>query len=385
MIGQFVRIYQRGRIWYANYQVDRKQHRVSLKTSSMKQARLKALKIDADISRGTWKAAATSTVTETIAAYSDYLRAEERAPKTLAKYFKVFERGAELVERRHGSSISDINLRFTDAYRRQRAENGVGAKTLYNESTIIRQLVNFALSRDMLATDPLKGLKLKKPKPTPQPCWTHEQVLTILAASPEFLRPTFTLLAESGMRFGELSWLTWEDVDFAANVLRVQAKPGWKPKSGDQRAIPLSQAMRDALKGLPRRFSWVVTMPPSRTYSKPDRQWTERRLLSALKAVLKKLKLPGKLHTFRHAFVSNALLNGIPVAVVREWVGHVDDEVIKVYTHVHDSASQSAMQRLEDANQRVTSATKIKQKDGKGSAQIQHTDKEVDSGSAANS
>jgi hypothetical protein len=79
------------------------------------------------------------------------------------------------------------------------------------------------------------------------------------------------------------------------------------------------------------------------------------------------------------------LLNGIPVAVVREWVGHVDEEVIKLYTHVHNSASQSAMQRLEDANQRVTSATKIIQKDAKGSTQIQHTDKEVDDGSAANS
>jgi hypothetical protein len=39
------------------------------------------------------------------------------------------------------------------------------------------------------------------------------------------------------------------------------------------------------------------------------------------------------------------------VAVVREWVGHVDDEVIKLYTHVHDHASQAAMQRLSNATE----------------------------------
>ena len=108
--------------------------------------------------------------------------------------------------------------------------------------------------------------------------------------------------------------------------------------------------MRTVLEALPRRWRWVVTMPPSPTVVQAGRPWTERRLLGALKRVLKKLKLPGKLHTFRHTFISNALLKGIPVAVVQEWVGHVDAAIIKLYTHVHDEASKAAMQRLNEAN-----------------------------------
>jgi len=87
-------------------------------------------------------------------------------------------------------------------------------------------------------------------------------------------------------------------------------------------------------------------MPPSRTNPERGRQWTERRLLSALKRLLKKLKLEGKLHTFRHSFISHALIKGIPVAVVKQWVGHVDQHVIDLYTHVHDAASQEAMKKL---------------------------------------
>lgn len=94
----------------------------------------------------------------------------------------------------------------------------------------------------------------------------------------------------------------------------------------------------------------MVTMPASKICPKLGRQWTERKLLVALKAVLKALKLPGKIHTFRHAFISNALIRNTPVAVVREWVGHVDEQILKLYTHVHDEASQAAMQRLAEAN-----------------------------------
>jgi hypothetical protein len=34
--------------------------------------------------------------------------------------------------------------------------------------------------------------------------------------------------------------------------------------------------------------------------------------------------------TFRHAFISHALTQGIPEAIVRQWVRHVDAEVLKL-------------------------------------------------------
>jgi integrase len=267
-------------------------------------------------------------------------------------------------------------LAFVDAYRRARTDEDAAPKTKYTETVIIRQLVTFALSRNMLATDPLRGLKLKKPKPTPQPCWTPEEVSKILAAAPEVVRPALTLLAETGMRFGEFAWLTWDDVDVGANVLRIRPKDGWKPKTGDQRAIPISSPIRTVLDALPRRWRWVVTMPPSALHPEPGRQWTERRLLSALKTILAGLGFEGKLHTFRHAFISNALLKGTPVAVVREWVGHVDQQVLALYTHVHNDASQAAMQRLTEANKQLQ--VKETARDGKeaDSAQTQHNRKE---------
>ncbi len=159
------------------------------------------------------------------------------------------------------------------------------------------------------------------------------------------------MLVETGMRVGELKWLTWDDVDFERNVIHIRPKEGWNPKTGDQRVIPM-QTVRQVLEQLPRRSQLVLTAAPSSHFPAGDHQISERRLLQYLKRILKKLGLNGHLHTFRHAFISNALIRGIPLAMVQAWVGHVDQEITKLYTHIADSASQEAMKRLAKANQK---------------------------------
>ena len=63
----------------------------------------------------------------------------------------------------------------TNEPRRERRQ-----RTLLNETVIIRQLINFALSRKLLTQDPLDGLKLKKVKSVGQLCWTRDEVDQIL-------------------------------------------------------------------------------------------------------------------------------------------------------------------------------------------------------------
>src|SRR5262245_46222544 len=48
-VGEFVRIFQRGDKWYANFQVAGQQKRQSLKTTSKKEARRRALRIERDL------------------------------------------------------------------------------------------------------------------------------------------------------------------------------------------------------------------------------------------------------------------------------------------------------------------------------------------------
>jgi site-specific recombinase XerD len=347
-VGEIVRIFLRRRIWWANFQRGGRQHRRTLKTTNRKEARRLALLLEADLLGGRYQAKVKAlTVDEAVEGYLSHLRTERRAPKTLTKYQAVLVRLVELLRSRRAASLMDLDIRAVDAYRKARVDAGAAPKTIYTETVIVRQLVNFAISRGLIAEDPLRGLKIAEPRPTPQPCWSPPEVERILAASPETHRTALTILADTGMRIAELSHLTWNDVDLGHNVLHVRPKEGWRPKTGDQRAIPMTARVRELLEGLPHRGPWVVTALPSPRYPRGDHPISERRLLLVLKRVLLGLGLAGHLHTFRHAFISHALTRGIAEAVVRDWVGHVDRDILRLYTHIASATSQAAMRRLE--------------------------------------
>lgn len=190
-----------------------------------------------------------ATVSSAVAAYDAYLVAEGRATKTLVKYRLTLQRVEELAAKRRVKDMRGITLQFVDAFRKLRHEAGAAAKTIHNETTILRQLVNFAISRDMVDGDRLKGLKLKRPKPTPQPCWTFDQVSQILESlSNDPYSALFGALAGTGLRIAEAKFLEWDDVDYDNGVLRIRGKvinagtgETWRPKSGDQRAVPMSR------------------------------------------------------------------------------------------------------------------------------------------------
>lgn len=386
LIGEHVRIFERDGRWHANFQHQGRQVRQSLKTSSKKEARRKAIQIEAKLANNEFTIQTRApSVAQVIDKYRQYLQTEGRAIKTMAKYEFAFKLFIDLAERRKVRSVLGVNQVFVDAFRAERKKdikagadkNGKTAamKTVHNDTVLLRQLVNFAVRRGMIATDPLRGMKLARPKPTIQPFWSRAEMDQIIAAAGAGQRPVFIMLAETGMRIGEAKHLTWDDVDLANGVLLIQPKQGWQPKTGDARVVPMSPVVSAMLAEQPRRATWVFTAKASRKHPDGDHRVSERRLLQHLKRVLRKLGLPGHLHTFRHSFISHALTTGTPEAVVRRWVGHVDAEVMKRYTHIADDISKAAMARLAAASASSLSGKEVSHEDAdvaSRSARFQH-------------
>ncbi len=123
---------------------------------------------------------------------------------------------------------------------------------------------------------------------------------------------------------------------------------------------------------MPRNGRWVFTARVTARHPQPDRQISERRLLDYLKRVLKRLGLVGHLHTFRHSFISFAACEGIPERVLRQWIGHVDREILDWYFHLADSQSHAAMKRLSEAAERSKPSSEADSEKDSKSAQSQH-------------
>ena len=85
-IGDLVSIFQRGRPWYANYQIYGKQFRRSLRTTSKKQARSLAVRLEADLLSGRHQQRARApSIAEVIDANVKFLTTEGRSTKTIGK------------------------------------------------------------------------------------------------------------------------------------------------------------------------------------------------------------------------------------------------------------------------------------------------------------
>lgn len=377
-VGEFVAIFARKDVWYVNYQHGNRQVRRSLKTRSKKEARRRALMIEKEILSGEHKHQRRAPlIKDVVDQYIASRRGEGRSEKTIGKYQYGYDLLLEVADRGNRKRISELDVAMVDQFRAERCRGGSGRrpakpKTVHNDTVSIKQLVNFALKRRMITENPLRELEIDKPKRTPQPCWDRAQVEQILANTKPPYESPLIFLAETGTRVGEAKWLTHDDVDLERRLIHIRPKDGWKPKSGDQRAIPMTDRLYAMLSTIPRRGRWVFTARVTARHPEVGRQISERRLLQYLKRILKRLGYVGHLHTFRHSFISFAANSGIPERVLRQWIGHADREILDWYYHLADRESKDAMQRLSDA----AKLSKPANDTDPNSAQTQHNPEE---------
>ncbi len=291
-----VAIFQREGKWYANIQWAGKQVRRSLKTESKKQAKLNALKLAGELSKGQSSSRRDkATIEEVFEMFIDWKVNDGLAGSTLAKYRFGIKVAMEVAEKLGRRRLSQIDPRYMDEFRANRKKvYGSGANTIRKDLILIGGIVKFALSRKLLTEDPLAGYKIPKAKSSPQPCWSPEEMEQIIKACDR--RPhqdIYAVLADTGMRIGELIHLTWEDIDSVRNVLQIRSKKEWKTKTGNHRAIPMTKRVQRLLALQRRRSKWVFTFEESSRGHIAGRQVSARRLLDYLKVRLKRLGLKG--------------------------------------------------------------------------------------------
>jgi integrase/recombinase XerD len=350
-VGDHVICYRRGAWWSAEFYSDGHQKRVSLNTKSKKVASRRASRIDAKLVAGIYESVPPNkTIKEVIDLYIGHLRTEDRAASTITRYTPELERWAAFFAKEGVTRISDISLVLVEKYRADR-KGEVAAATLYHESILLKQLVTYAYDRGLTTSNPLRKLKLKRPRYAPPETYTLEDVNRIIAAAKDYA-DLFELLALSGLRIGEARWLTWKDVDLetdgASGVIHVRAKPGeWKPKDGDDRSIPLHPRLVRILALRPRKHRFVFTAKPSEAYPAGGHQISDRHVLASLKRILKRLKIADNtVHAFRHFFVRFCADHGVEPFKLIQWTGHADLRTVLGYYDLNDEASRAAMQRV---------------------------------------
>jgi integrase len=147
----------------------------------------------------------------------------------------------------------------------------------------------------------------------------------------DHLTPMTLVALNTGLRRGELTSLTWNDVNLERKVLTVRA--GYA-KSGKARHIPLNSEAIDVLKRYNKQH-------------KEGRLFAVDSIKKGWAALVTKAKLSDfRWHDLRHTFASKLVMAGVDLNTVRELLGHADIRMTLRYAHLAPEHKAAAVERL---------------------------------------
>jgi integrase len=269
------------------------------------------------------------------------------------KYLQETLGSARLVEK-----ITPVEARkFLSQFRqRKRKGNPVSPATVNKVFRECRRIFREAVDCRLIRTNPFHGMREEKVAPL---SWHHislEEYRKLLQACHSLRWQGIISLGYCcGLRIGEILNLTWQDIDFEKDILRVIGKRGgqgtvdWSPKDKDLRLVPLPKPVVDTLTGLQTQeienqvYIFVNPKGPN-AGQRIERQNTWR----DFDAIRRRAGLPEcSLHDLRKSYCTN-LSGRVPLHVVQELAGHSDIRTTrKYYVKVQPELFEAARQAME--------------------------------------
>lgn len=250
-------------------------------------------------------------------------------------------------------------------------------KTMANYLGVLSAAMGDALDEGLIKLNPTRGVRLPRrddhTTAHDQVYLTHGELLLIADRLPKWCAHVPMLLADTGLRWSEMTALRVGDVDVLGGTLRVarawkrQAEGSWKvgpPKSeASRRTVAVGDDGLNILAGLTagrHADEWVVTsidgkshLPRSTfmrhwtaalygegTMAKPDGGLVGERILE---------KRP-HLHSLRHTHASWLISNGTPPPEIQAQLGHESyDTTMRIYAHLMPSSRPNVREALRRA------------------------------------
>jgi len=261
--------------------------------------------------------------------------------------------------------LSDITRADFDAFKAARLNAGTHPATVNRDMDRLKAALSQAVEWGLLDLNPLKGVRritrgiehrvrylspaeekrLRKQltarddkfrtRRASANKWRAARQRELLPELPGFadhLTPMALLAINTGLRRGELTQLTWADIDLAGKRLTVRA--GYA-KSGKARHVPLNSEAMAVLKSYRKQHSGkgelfdVVALTTS---------WAALMTASKLEAF--------RFHDLRHTFASKLVMGGVDLYVVKELLGHGSIAMTERYAHLAPEHRAAAVETL---------------------------------------
>ena len=343
--------------WWACYYVGEQRVRRSLRTQDERIARKKLKKIELDLLAGELQPRSVTPLRPFLGAFCTYL-ATVRSSKSYRNdlsYLRAFfgpvcdalalksthnrrhqpTRPATVQDRlarRHVrlETLEELTPREIERFLTVRiAEDGIAPKTANRQREVLHVLFNYAIrqhdyrSPDRRFANPVDAIPPRKQDEHQIRFLTLADIdgqLRVLDGQP-VLQTVVAVLIYAGLRREEALWLTHQDVDREAGMIRVWKKTvgdeTWRPKTRRNRRVPISAALTRWLNAYrpPHRGPWYFPSPTGK-------RWDPDNFSQDLRVINRAHGLVWSSLDFRHTFGSQLAQKGESLFKIAELMGN---------------------------------------------------------------
>lgn len=216
---------------------------------------------------------------------------------------------------------------------------------------IIKSILNIAVNNDFVIKNVAAPIKIPTFESKEKIPLTIEEQIKIENSANKH-RDLFVFLLYTGLRKGEVAALTWDDIDFENNTIRVNkaisfdtnkgSKKGTKGKK--ERFVPILNITRVILESRANKKESKYVF-----YKQDKEQLTDTALKRMRESFIEKTNIDFTLHQLRHTFCTMLYYSGISVKKAQQIMGHKSLKVtLEIYTHLDEEQEGNTSQKLND-------------------------------------
>lgn len=263
-----------------------------------------------------------------------------------------------------------LGMRLSKVFRPSGKPEKLSSKTILHHHRLISSILHTAVQWQYIPANPAERVKPPKVKRDEAEFLDDEQamhLLELLEEQPIYYRTAIAVLLFTGMRRGELLGLTWEDIDFEKQTIRIcrtlQYLPGRGVFVDETKNYSSNRVIKAPLSAMEYFKEYQIWQ--RKEFLKIGLIWNAgNHIFTTYNGVpmhpdtltgwfgdfIKKTDLPHiHVHSLRHTNATLQIANGVSLTTVAGRLGHADATTTsKIYAHAIQSAEAAAAEVLED-------------------------------------
>lgn len=241
-------------------------------------------------------------------------------------------------------------------------KRGMASSSVHRVHRVLRAALNRAVKRGILTINPIARVDAPNGRVEKRGVLDVTQaniLLDWLKTRHEASYIGVTLALQTGMRRGEISGLTWGNIDFERNIIRITRSRQRRAKTGDIvgdpktvgsiRSIPIDDELKTLLQSW--RQQQLIANNDTYVLSHTDGTPIDPSTLARdMRLAVKSLNLPDvSFHDLRHTHATLLLQANVPLKIVSERLGHASIVITaNTYSHVTETMQEEATRKIAD-------------------------------------